>query len=96
MTAGLRSRVRKLEDAAAIRVEPTLTDLLIEVEARRDARRSMTAEERAKREAAHREACIASLDEPDLPAGTMRAALQKVRRRAGQGYLVAQNTGVPK
>ena len=82
----LRNRVRRLESAAAIRVEPTLTDLLIEVEKRRHAYRSMTCEQREAREAAHRAACIASLDEPDAE-GALTAALQETSRRAGRRYL---------
>lgn len=85
LTPSLRSRVRRLEDAAAIRAEPTLTDLLREVEARR----AMTPEQHQARQAAHRAACIASLSEPDA-AGKLAALLQEVSRRAGRRYLAEQ------
>lgn len=84
ISPSLRLRVERLEAAAAVRAEPTLTDLLREVEARRGA---MTPEQRAAQAAAHRAGCIAALDTPDAPVGSVRAALQEVCRRAGRLHL---------
>ncbi|MBK6864098.1 MAG: hypothetical protein IPG91_11195 [Ideonella sp.] len=84
--------MRKLEAAAEIRASRTLTDLLREVEARRGAYRSMTPEQRAAQEAAHRAAFIASIASPDAPAGSVRAALQEVCRRLGRQYLAEHTT----
>jgi hypothetical protein len=87
LTPSLRNRVKRLEVAASIRAEPTLTELLREVEARRGVRRSMTAEQREAQAAAYRAACIASLDAPDAPVGSVRAALLDVSRRIGRRCL---------
>lgn len=91
LTPSLRNRVKRLEDAAAIRAEPTLTDLLREVEARRGIYCTMTPEQRAAQAAAHRAACIESLDEPDAEGGWLRAALQEGNRRMGRRYLAGES-----
>lgn len=90
LAPSLKHRIRRLEAAAAIRAEPTLTDLLRKVEERRGAYRAMTPEEREAERAARRADCIAALDEDDAPARTVRAALQEVRRRAGRLHASAE------
>lgn len=75
MTSNLATRVRRLEDAAAVTMGRAE-----QMRLQRAARLALSSKEQAEHRAQHLAACIASLTAPDEPIGTPARAAQCMRR----------------